>query len=70
MSEYDQYVAAVNKIFEYITKMKAAIKDQDNQNLIESIEQYKQIIINSANLFSKEAAPAPASNNMEELGND
>lgn len=68
MSEYDQYVAAVNKIFEYITKMKAAIKDQDNQNLIESIEQYKQIIINSANLFSKDQAPV--SNNMEELGND
>ena len=68
MSEYDQYVAAVNKIFEYITKIKATIKDQDNQNLIENIEQYKQIIINSANLFSKDQAPV--SNNMEELGND
>lgn len=68
MSEYDQYVAAVNKIFEYITKMKSAIKDQDNQSLIENIEQYKQIIINSANLFSKNQPPA--SNNMEELGND
>lgn len=68
MSEYDQYVAAVNKIFEYITKMKAAIKDQDNQSLIENIEQYKQIIIDSANLFSKDQAPVTS--NMEELGND
>lgn len=67
MTEYDQYVTAVNKIFEIISKLKATIQDQDNQALIENIEQYKQIIVNSANLFSKEKAPG---SDMEELGND
>lgn len=66
MSEYDQYVTAVNKIFANIMKMKENWKDSDNQNYIEKIEEYKDIVVESTKLFSK----TPTSLSMEELGND
>lgn len=53
MSEYNQYVDAVNKIFEYIENLKLAIIDPDNLSAIENIESYKQIVIANANLFSQ-----------------
>ncbi len=52
MSEYNQYVDAVNKIFEHITNLKVAIIDQDNLSAIENIESYKQIVIDNAEMFS------------------
>ena len=65
---------AVNKIFEYITVMKQDWPNPDNVSYIENIEQYKQLVIDSANLFSdkKMVTPAPSQNDisMEELGND
>ena len=42
MTEYKQYVEAVNKIFEYITVMKQDWPNPDNVSYIENIEQYKQ----------------------------
>lgn len=65
MSEYDKYVKSVNKIFEIIAKMKENWKDQDNLNYIESVEEYKQIVIDNSKAFS--TTPI---NSMEELGND
>ena len=53
MSEYNQYVDAVNKIFEYIENLKLAIIDPDNLSAIENIESYKQIVIANAKLFSQ-----------------
>ena len=74
MTEYKQYVEAVNKIFEYITVMRQDWPNPDNVSYIENIEQYKQLVIDSANLFSdkKMFTPAPSQNDisMEELGND
>lgn len=74
MTEYKQYVEAVNKIFEYITIMKQDWPNPDNISYIENIEQYKQVVIDSASLFSdkKVVAPALPQNDvsMEELGND
>ncbi|MCI5790214.1 MAG: hypothetical protein MR031_05960 [Tenericutes bacterium] len=74
MTEYKQYVEAVNKIFEYITVMRQDWPNPDNVSYIENIEQYKQLVIDSANLFSdkKMVTPAPSQNDisMEELGND
>ena len=74
MTEYKQYVEAVNKIFEYITVMKQDWPNPDNVSYIENIEQYKQLVIDSANLFSdkKMVTPVPSQNDisMEELGND
>ncbi len=55
MSEYNQYVDAVNKIFEYIENLKLAIIDQDNLSAIENIESYKQIVVANAKLFSSTA---------------
>lgn len=67
MSEYEQYVQSINKIFEIITKMKVLLPEQDNISLIESIEQYKQVVIANGNLFSNEKI---TSNVVEALGND
>ncbi len=55
MSEYNQYVDAVNTIFECISNLKIAIIDQDNLSAIENIESYKQIVIDNAKIFSTSA---------------
>ncbi len=35
MSEYNQYVTAINKIFDYLAKLQAGWSSQDNLNYIE-----------------------------------
>ena len=75
MKDYNQYVTAVNKIFDYLEKMKAGWSSLDNQNYIESIEEYKQEVIRTAELMKtaaplKEELPAPADEALEALGND
>lgn len=52
MSDYNKYVLAVNKIFEVIGKIKGNYTDKDNLGYIASIEEYKQVVINSASTFS------------------
>lgn len=52
MSDYNKYVLAVNKIFEVINKIKPNYTDKDNLGYIANIEEYKQVVINSANTFS------------------
>ena len=69
MKEYNEYITAINKIFDYISKMKVGWSDKDNLNYIESIEEYKTIVVNSLNAF-KEPSNPPAIQEMEELGND
>ncbi len=76
MQEYNQYVTAINKIFDYLEKMKAGWKSMDNENYIGNIEEYKQIVITEAENFKGKAAPAPAqleeapAENLEALGDD
>lgn len=65
MSDYNAYVTSVNKIFDYLSKMKAGWSSLDNKNYIESIEEYKQVIIQNANNFKGEAKEQ-----VEALGND
>lgn len=66
MSDYNQFVMAVNKIFEITAKIKAGWKDQDNINIADSIEDSKATVIEAAKLFNtqapakQQAAPAPA----------
>ena len=48
-----------------IVMMKENWKDQDNLNYIESVEEYKQTVIDNSKAFS--TTPI---NSMEELGND
>lgn len=57
MQEYKQYVQAINKIYECLNIMKAKWDDQDNHNYIESIEEYKQIVIKYAEAFKVAIAP-------------
>ena len=49
MSDYNKYVLAVNTIFEGIEKMKTNWTNQDNINYIETIEEYRQIVIDEVN---------------------
>lgn len=67
MTEYEQYVNAVNKIYSYLEMMKTVWTDQDNISYLDNLETYKQVVINNANIFDPNKK---ASNGMEELGND
>ena len=67
MTEYEQYVDAVNKIYSYLEMMKTVWTDQDNISYLDNLETYKQVVINNANIFDSNKK---ASNGMEELGND
>lgn len=60
MSDYNQFVIAVNKIFEITAKMKQGWKDNDNINLADSIEESKTTVVEAAKLFNTQASPAPA----------
>lgn len=68
MSEYNEYVTAINKIFDYLAKMQAGWNSQDNYNYIESINEYRQVVANYAQTFK---TPSPVSTTSPEvLGND
>jgi hypothetical protein len=66
MTEYEQYVDAVNKIYSYLEMMKTVWTDQDNISYLDNLETYKQVVINNANIFDSNKK---TSNGMEELGN-
>lgn len=74
MKDYNQYVTAINKIFDYLSKMKTGINTLDNRNYIENIEEYKQIVVSSAEKFRGIAqtpvAPEVPNEELEALGND
>lgn len=59
MSEYNQFVLAVNKIFEITAKLKQGWNDQDNLNVADSIEESKATVVEAAKLFSTQATSAP-----------
>ena len=62
MSDYNKYVTAVNKIYEVAGKLKVSYPDNDNINLIESIEEAKAAVVAGAKLFgepSKEPTEKP-----------
>lgn len=70
MTEYNQYVTAVNKIFEYLKKMQTGWNSLDNSNYIESIEEYKEIVINSVEIFKNASSAKNPNKSLEELGHD
>ena len=61
MTDYNDYITAVNKIFDYLAKMKAGWNNMDNMNYIESIEEYTDKVISNAEKF-KQPAPVPTQN--------
>ena len=56
MSDYNQFVMAVNKIYEITAKIKAGWKDQDNINIADSIEESKTTVVEAAKLFNTQAS--------------
>ena len=72
MSDYNQYITSINKIFDYLAKMKAGWNNLDNLNYIESIEEYKRTVINNADTFknTKVEKKSNKASNLETLGND
>ena len=77
MTDYNQYVTAINKIFDYLAKMRAGWSSLDNKNYIDSIEEYKQVVASSAAMF-KTAVPqkkkldsnTEPTESLEALGDD
>ena len=71
MSDYNQFVMAVNKIFEITAKIKAGWKDQDNLNIADSIEDAKTTVI-EAPATTPAPTPPPAADltldDEEEVG--
>lgn len=67
MDNYNNYVDAINKIFEYIEILKKELNDNDNLNYIESIEEYKDVIISNAETMQ---GSKQNSTKVEALGND
>ena len=59
MSDYNQFVMAVNKIYEITAKIKAGWKDQDNINIADSIEESKTAVVEAAKLFNTQVTSAP-----------
>lgn len=53
MDDYNRYVTAVNKIYDYLEKMKAGWNNMDNKNYIDNIDDYKNIVISKADEFKK-----------------
>ena len=65
MSDYNQYVTSINKIFDYLAKMKAGWSGQDNNSYIEKIEAYQNMVTTNAEAFKK-----PPSQIIEEEAED
>ena len=59
MSDYNQFVLAVNKIFEITAKLKAGWKDQDNINIADSVEESKTAVVEAAKLFNTQVSTPP-----------
>ena len=70
MSEYNEYVTAINKIFDYLAKMKAGWSSIDNKNYIESIEEYKQVVSDNLEIFKTNEPQKKEPDSLEALGND
>ena len=53
MDDYNRYVTAVNKIFDYLEKMKAGWNNTDNKNYIDTIDEFKGVVTSKADEFKK-----------------
>jgi len=53
MDDYNQYVTSVNKIFDYLEKLKAGWNSTDNKNYIDTISSFKNVVISKADEIKK-----------------
>lgn len=42
MKEIEEYQTEINNIFSVIAKLKVAFKENDNENMINNLEEYKE----------------------------
>lgn len=66
MDDYNKYVTAVNKIFDYISKMRIGWPNTDNINYLDSIEEFKNAVTSNAEAFKKAPDPSLMVNEDEE----
>lgn len=66
MNDYNEYITAVNKIFDYLAKMRTGWDSLDNINYIEKIEDYKTIVISNVETFKKPPTMPKVQENQEE----
>ena len=55
MHDYNQYVTAINKIFDLLAKMKAGWNSPDNFSYIEKVESYQNMVTTCAEAFKQPA---------------
>ena len=65
MHDYNQYVTAINKIFDLLAKMKAGWNSQDNFSYIEKVESFQNMVTTTAEVF-KQPAGQVVQQNAEE----
>ena len=53
MDDYNRYVTAVNKIFDYLEKMKTGWNNVDNKNYIDNIDDFRGVVTAKAEEFKK-----------------
>jgi len=70
MDDYNRYVTAINKIFDYLEKMKAGWNNNDNKNYIETIEDFKGTVTAKAELYKKPPTVQVTHQEIEETENE
>ena len=53
MDDYNRYVTAVNKIFDYLEKMKIGWNNVDNKNYIDTIDDFRGVVTSKADEMKK-----------------
>ena len=66
MQDYNQYVTAINKIFDYIAKMKAGWNSQDNMNYIDKVETFQTAVTGNAEAFKTPPTFSPETENSSD----
>ena len=56
MDDYNDYVTAINKIYDYISKVKAGWNNPDNYANIDKLDEFKSLVAGCADEFKKPAA--------------
>ena len=67
MSDYKEYVNAINKIFDCVKNMKSKWDNPDNLNYLGKIEDYKSIVIETSRKLKQKPNN---SKELEALDND
>ena len=56
MNDYNDYVTAINKIYDYVSRVKAGWNNPDNYANIDKLDEFKSLVAESADEFKKPAA--------------